>query len=187
MGEARDRQVRAAADKAKSKQGAFVVAHPEIQELARQWIAHENPLSEAGFRPLFPLLEKLLRAALTKEGESVNGATLIPMLQLCCSERLKFFNIPMMCCDAQSRNWISTMRSAVIHGDYSKDMAELADGTWVGTEADYQKVLPNRLHAFFYCLDYIVKQVDQETGRFRRTWQSGRSLCASCKAKGLTI
>src|ERR1700722_17565177 len=97
---------------ASRKQGAFVVAHPEMQELARQWIAHQEPLSEAGFRPLFPLVEKLLRSALTEEGHPPNGsgATLIPMLQLCCSERLKFFNIPMMCCDARARDWISTMR-----------------------------------------------------------------------------
>jgi len=172
-----------------TNQGAFVVAHPEIQELARQWMDHHEPLSEAGFRPLFPLVEKLLRAALTQEGHppSGSGATLIPMLQVCCSERLKFFNIPMMCCDARSREWISIMRSAVIHGDYSKDMAELAAGSWLGSEADYQKILPHRLHSFFYCLDYIVKQVDQETGRFRKNWQPGRGLCTSCKAKGLSI
>jgi hypothetical protein len=36
------------------------------------------------------------------------------------------------------------------------------------------KILPNRLHSFFYYLDYVVKQVDQETGRFRKTWQPGR-------------
>jgi hypothetical protein len=170
-----------------AKRGDFVVAHPEIQELARQWISHESPLSEAGFRPLFPLVEKLLRAALAKEGEASEGATLIPMLQRCCSDRLRFFNIPGMCCDARARDWISTMRAAVIHGEYSKDMAELQAGSWVGTEADYQKVLPNRLYSFFYYLDNIVKQVDPQTGRFRRTWEPGRSLCASCKAKGLTI
>jgi len=51
----------------------FVDAHPEIQELARQWISHPEPLSEAGFRPLFPLVEKVLKAALELKARSRTG------------------------------------------------------------------------------------------------------------------
>lgn len=80
------------------------------------------------------------------------------------------------------------MRSAVIHADYSHDMAELQAGGWTGTEVDYQRdVLPNRLHTLYGALNIIVRQVDPQTGRFLGNWQPGRALCAKHKAEGLTI
>ncbi len=166
----------------------FILAHPEIQELARQWGSSSEPLSEAGFRPLFPLVEKILKTAFTVEGESIDGRmTLIPLLQSCCSNRLRYFNLVFMCCDARGRQWISHMRAAVIHADYSHDMTALREGGWTGTEADYQKVMPNRLHSLFYALNYIVQQIDPQTGRFSRKWDSGRALCASCKTNGINV
>jgi hypothetical protein len=165
----------------------FVVAHPEIQELARQWAAQPEPLSEAGFKPLYPLVEKILRAALIVEGESVDGLTLIQLLQRCCSDRLRFLNLEFICCDARGRKVISNVRSAVIHADYSHDMAELREGGWTGTEADYQKILHHRLHTMYVMLNYVVQQIDQQTGRFLRKWQPNRALCPACKATGLTI
>jgi hypothetical protein len=167
---------------------AFVDAHPEIQELARQWISHPEPLSEAGFRPLFPLVEKALKAALSLIGEDPKGQTLIPLLQLCCGSRVRGFNLPFACCDARGREIISSLRAGVMHGEYSRDMQELKDGGWNGTEAEYQKeVLPRRLRTLYGCLNQIVRQVDPSTGRFAGPWQDGRATCASCRAKGLTI
>jgi hypothetical protein len=166
----------------------FVDAHPEIQELARQWISHPEPLSEAGFRPLFPLVEKVLKAALTLAGEDPKGQSLIPLLQLCCGARVRAFNLPFMCCDARGRQYISTMRSGVMHGDYSHDMEELKAGGWTGTEAEYQKeILPHRLHTLYGCLNQIIRQVDPATGRFSGDWQDGRATCDLHRAAGLTI
>ena len=80
---------------------------------------------------------------------------------------------------------ISIMRAALLHGDYERDMQELRDGNWNGSEVDYQKVLHHRLVSTYVILNHIVTQVDPHTGKFRRTWVPGRSLCASCKAQTL--
>jgi hypothetical protein len=74
-----------------------------------------------------------------------------------------------------------------MHADYSHDMAELREGKWTGTEADYQKILHYRLYTMYQKLNYIVRQVDPQTGRFLREWKADRALCATCKANGLTI
>jgi len=114
--------------------------------------------------------------------------TLIPLLQRCCGARVRAFNLIFACCDARAREMISTIRSGVMHGDYSHDMEELRQGGWNGTEAEYQKdVLPHRLHTLYRSLNQIVRQVDPQTGGFAGPWQGGRATCASCEAKGLSI
>jgi hypothetical protein len=168
--------------------GIFVADHPEIQELLRPWGEQGGPITEAGLRPFPPFMEKVLRAVLANEGVPVNpAATLIPMLQVCCSREHRLLNLLGMCCDTRSRERISIMRAAIVHGDYSRDMQEMLDGGWTGTEADYQKVLPNRLLGFFHKLNFIVSQIDPDLGLFTWRWEANRSLCPSCKARGLSI
>jgi hypothetical protein len=100
---------------------------------------------------------------------------------MCCAQSRQILGIPVFCCNHSGLGFITVVRAAIVHGDYSKDMAVLREGNWSGSEADYvMNVLPGRLYTLRFMIDRLVAQIDPATGKPR---QSGGwvSKCDRCK------
>ena len=163
--------------------GGFVRRNPDVQAYVRSYVETQD--GSAAIANLFSATEMLLRRTMKTEGATgaILNDTLPNLLSYCTSRNQRFMNLPGMCCDPRSIFLLNTMRKGVEHGDYRHDQIELSRSGWNPTDpsdpdADYLKIIDDRLLSPHLQLCGIFNQVDPNTGHFARVWEPrGFSEC----------
>ena len=169
-------------------EGRFVEKSPDI----RRWVvAYVNETdATVAMGNLFSATERLLKAACKVEGvneEDFEQLTLPHLLKLCVSADHRFFNLVGMCCDTRSIFRINAMRVGTEHGNHKRDKRELAMGNWSPADPDgeYLKIATLRLTVTHQAVCGIFNQVNPDTGRFAKAWQSRETADCEMFKKGL--
>jgi hypothetical protein len=155
-------------------EGAFVQKSPDVRKWVMSYVNETDPAVAMG--NLYSATERLLRASLKTEGvqdEDVLTDTLPNLLKFCTSAKQKFLNLTTMCCDPRAIFWLNSHRIGVEHGDYRRDLRELAKTGWTAQEPEkeYLKIITDRLIGPHWQLCQLFGRIAPETGLFTKEWQ----------------